>query len=279
MKMFAFLTTSTLTLLFCINAQATNKIYSDVESVSVFYQQGKAIFNTSITSDGSQHFFTDSNPSLHADNRPTEIWFRDKSGAYPLPLSSLSIPADVHITPDGNTLYVTEYGAQHSYILSMERTPTGWLPPQNVSALTMPKGAGYPTSTNNGVIYFSSDGDIYRYNGSEVKKLPPQINSEKGEHDPFIAQDESFLIMVRQKPEIGDSNMYISFNVDGIWTTAKRLPSPFNLEKIDGSPYVTPDKKYLFFTSNRDGEITRTYQAPFKQYYTEQRSLTSNTTE
>ena len=131
----------------------------------------------------------------------------------------------------------------------------------------MPQGSGYVTSTNDGEFYFSSAGDIYRLHQGQAVRLPDTVNSSQGEHDPFIAQDGSFLILVRQQPEIGDSNMFISFHIRGQWTQATQLPAPFNLDKVDGSPYVTPDKKYLFFTSNRHGEGLRTYQAPFATYY------------
>lgn len=242
-------------------------IYADTDEVIEFYQQGKIIFNTSMPNDGSGHYFTDSNPQTRENNSPTAIWMRDSAGAKEIATVGLNIPADVHISPDNKTLYVTEYGAEQSFISSMQRNSDGWTKPQKVARLQMPKGAGYPTSTNDGKIYFSSDGDIYVNDGQNNSKLPDTINSEEGEHDPFIAQDESFLIVVRQVVDIGDSNMFISLNQNGIWSKLIKLPEPYNLDKVDGSPYVTPDKKYLFFTSNRHGEGLRTYQAPFKLFY------------
>ncbi len=86
---------------------------------------------------------------------------------------------------------------------------------------------------------FSSNGDIYVSNGQSNSKLPNTINSEDGEHDPFIAQDESFLIVVRQIADLGDSNMFISFKQNNEWSKLIKLPAPSNLDKIDGSPYVT----------------------------------------
>ena len=244
---------------------AGQTIYADTDQVVEFYQQGKTIFNTSMPNDGSGHYFTDSNPETRKNNDPTAIWLRDSQGAIEIATVGLSIPADVHISPDNQTLYVTEYGAQHSFISAMYRNTNGWTSPQKVARLQMPKGAGYPTSTNEGKIYFSSDGDIYMNDGVKNNKLPATINSDDGEHDPFIAQDESFLIVVRQV--LGDSNMFISFKQNDKWSKLIKLPEPFNLDKIDGSPYVTPDKKYLFFSSNRHGEGLRTYQAPFKLFY------------
>lgn len=239
-------------------------IYDDTERTVVFHEQGKIIFNTSMPSSGTEHYFTDSNANLRSDNSPTAIWVRTATEARQLEIPGLNIPADVHVTPDGSTLYLTEYGAPQSYIVSLHRTADGWTDPEIRPELTMEQGAGYVTSTNDGTLCFSSGGDIFIYENERVQKLPGAINSDEGEHDPFIAQDGSFLIFVRQQPEIGDSNMFISFRTSEGWTDAEMLPAPFNRDKVDGSPYVTPDKKYLFFSSNRDDpEGLKTYQAPF----------------
>ncbi len=244
-----------------------SRIYKDVDKVSVFHQQGKTIFNTSMPNCGCEHFYTDNNGKSAVSNGPTSIWQRDKKSAAPIALKNLNIPADVHISPDGNTLYAVDYGLEHSQIFKMQRTDKGWSDPIAAKELNREKGSGYPTSTNTGEFVFSSEGDIFFYDGKKHSRLPKEINSADGEHDPFIAQDGSFLMFVRQIPDKGDSNMFISFRQGNGWTPAKMLPAPFNKEKVDGSPYVTPDKMYLFFSSNRDGEVLRTYQAPFKAFY------------
>ena len=249
---------------------AGRQVYADTNEVVVFHAQGKTIFNTSMPDDGSEHYFTDSNPDTREDASPTAIWVRTADGARQLEMPGLAIPADVHITPDGMTLFVTDYGAPESYIVSLERTADGWSEPTKREDLVMEEGAGYVTSTTSGAIYFSSAGDIYAYEDDQIHKLPASVNSPEGEHDPFIAQDGSFLIFVRQQPEIGDSNMYVSFRTPSGWTTAEKLPAPFNRAYVDGSPYVTPDKKYLFFSSNRDDQdVLKTYQAPFYQWWLE----------
>ena len=259
-------------LLFCsgpvADAADGRPVYADTDDVTVFHAQGKTIFNTSMPNDGSEHYFTDSNPESRGDNSPTAIWVRTADESRQLDIPGLAIPADVHITPDGSTLYLTDYGAAQSYIVSLERTSDGWSRPEKREELIMEGGAGYPTTTEGGAVYFSSAGDIYAFEHDRIQKLPSAINSPEGEHDPFIAQDGSFLIFVRQQPGIGDSNLYISFRQASGWTPAEKLPAPFNGATVDGSPYVTPDKKYLFFSSNRDDpEVLRTYQAPFHGWW------------
>ena len=88
------------------------KIYTDVETVSEYFQQGTTLFNTSMPNSGEEHYFTDNNPDKRDSGRPTEIYLRTLAGVQPVPLPELNVPADVHITPDATTLYVTEYGAE-----------------------------------------------------------------------------------------------------------------------------------------------------------------------
>ena len=125
--------------------------------------------------------------------------------------------------------------------------------------------SAYPSSAINGNIYFFSkrkDGiggeDIYmsRFdNGvySKPENLGNMINSEYDEIDPFIAPDESYLIFLRRSNEgFGGVDLYISFkNKDGEWTESKNMGSNINSEASEFCPTVTPDGKYMFFTSNR----------------------------
>jgi hypothetical protein len=242
---------------------AGERIYRDVDRPTVFFEQGPVIFNTSMPDDGSAHYFTDNSGF---DSGPTAIFERDRNGTRRLKLEGSKIPADVHVTPDGSTLYFVDFGDNPSRIYRCRREGKGWGRPEAVTELDLPQGSGFPASTADGVLYFTSGGDIHRYDGSEVERLPPPANTERGEHDPFIAQDESFLILVREDAE-GDSNMYLSLRSEYGWSEPQKLPAPFNREKVDGSPYVTPDREYLFVSSNRDGEVLRTWQLPFRAWF------------
>jgi len=239
----------------------TPKIYSDVKHAQPFYEQGQVIFNTSMPNDGSSHLFRD---NRGFDRGPTGIYQRQNdASAELLILENAKIPADVHISPDGNSLYFVDYGDNPSRIYQSQKQNSEWQTPAVDNRF--PAGSGYLTSTNQGVFYFHKDGDIHRFNSTSSTALPKAVNSSEGEFDPFIAQDESFLIVVRQDAE-GDSNMYLSVNTEKGWTEAEKLPEPFNANKVDGSPYVTPDKRYLFWSSNRDGDVLKTWQVPIFEY-------------
>jgi hypothetical protein len=49
----------------------------------------------------------------------------------------------------------------------------------------------------------------------------------------------------------GDGDLYVSRAVNGVWTPAKNLGSPINTPALEISPYVTPDRRYFFFSSSR----------------------------
>lgn len=121
----------------------------------------------------------------------------------------------------------------------------------------------YPMHTNSGNIYFSRELKDTSYdifiskfiNGKyqEAERLPNTINTKLLESDAYIAPDESYMIFVRMyaKGDLGVSDLYISFNENGIWKQPKNMRS-LNSSGVDGSPFVTEDGKYLIFTSNRD---------------------------
>jgi WD40-like Beta Propeller Repeat len=151
-----------------------------------------------------------------------------------------------------------------------DRTETGWNEEQYLgSVVNSGKSQVYPTVTRDGTLYFQAvreegygKADIYRsllINGvyQTPENLGPVINSENYEGDVFIAHDESYLIVsiYGRKDGFGEGDLYISFhNFDGSWSPLKNMGGAINSEKRDFCPTVTPDGKYLFFSSKRVGE-------------------------
>ena len=127
----------------------------------------------------------------------------------------------------------------------------------------------YSTVTRDGALYFQAvrkggygKADIYRsrlLDGAyqEPENLGPVINSENYEGDVFIARDESYLIVsvYGRRDGFGKGDLYVSFRgTDGSWSPLKNMGSAINSDERDFCPMVTPDGKYLFFSSKRDGE-------------------------
>ncbi len=119
-----------------------------------------------------------------------------------------------------------------------------------------------PAISSSGTVYYQSmsdDGrgfDIYYCqfeNGAYLtpRRLPGEINTEHDEGGPYIAPDESYLLFHSNRPGgLGRSDLYISFRKDdSTWTECRNLGPPINSPESETIPFLSPDEKYLFFTS------------------------------
>ncbi len=170
------------------------------------------------------------------------------------------------LSPDGNKILISWSAPpsgngpalDHWTIWVISRSGNGWGKPEKIPDL---RGA-CPTIANNGNIYFfkraeNNKGDIYysRYTDggySKAERLPAPVNTEHWENDPYIAPDESYIIFQSFRPgSNGYGDLYVSYRKnDGIWTEPQNLGEGVNSkESGEGCPWVTPDGKYLFFSS------------------------------
>jgi hypothetical protein len=103
---------------------------------------------------------------------------------------------------------------------------------------------------------FTRDGSgLLRYsrlvNGKREAPKPfsAAINTGKWKAHPFIAPDESYIILDSEREGgYGDGDMYISFKQqDGTWGDAINFGDKINTDGEDGGGYVTPDGKYLSY--------------------------------
>jgi WD40-like Beta Propeller Repeat len=101
--------------------------------------------------------------------------------------------------------------------------------------------------------------------------LDTAVNSEMYEFNAFVSPDEQFIIFTSygRKDDKGGGDLYMSFkDTAGKWMPAKNL-SFLNSDKLDFCPFVSFDKKKLFFTSQRNAlkEVSPlTYDNMIKQY-------------
>lgn len=123
----------------------------------------------------------------------------------------------------------------------------------------------YPAITISKTIYFTSDrptakgkDDIFKAKWvsesyEEIISLSEAINTEGYEFNSYVAPDESFMIFsgYARKDGLGSGDMYISYNTEGEWSTAKNLGAPFNSKQMDYCPFVDWGTKTLYFTSKR----------------------------
>jgi len=135
--------------------------------------------------------------------------------------------------------------------------------------LSVSPGDEYAHSVSRlGTLYFSSsrDGskgalDIYCSRLVNGKYQLPEhldggINTEGYEDGPFIAPDESYLIFESDRPGSidGSIDLYICFKgADGSWTPPRNMGPTINTKYSERFARLSPDGKYLFFSSNPNG--------------------------
>lgn len=139
-----------------------------------------------------------------------------------------------------------------------------WSEPIQMDApINSSKNEFYPVITKSGSIYFTremegKDEDIVvcTWNGSffeEAKSLPDAINSAGPEFNAFVDREENFILYTAYKRpgNIGLGDLYISVKKEGVWQPSKNLGDKINDKGLTYCPYVSPNKKYFFFTSSR----------------------------
>jgi len=177
-------------------------------------------------------------------------------------------------SPDGNKLFFIsnrpngrDKNKDDYDIWYIENTDKGWSTPINVDApVNTEKNEYYPSVTSDGTLYFTADRkgsfgneDIYYSRFENGQYMPPiniggPVNTNFYEFNAFIAPDESYLIFssIGREDDLGEGDLYISHRVqDTTWTKPRNMGKPINSEKLDYCPFVSPDGKFLFFTSQR----------------------------
>ena len=98
------------------------------------------------------------------------------------------------------------------------------------------------------------------YMWSELTPLGPGVNSPLGwEAQPSISADGQTLLFAGARAEsTPDRNGNLTMDLflsrkaaDGSWSPAEKLPPPLNSDAQDKSPFLHPDGKTLYFSSNR----------------------------
>jgi Tol biopolymer transport system component len=124
----------------------------------------------------------------------------------------------------------------------------------------------YPSITKTGNLYYTANykngigrEDIFMAVWMDGKYKDPvpldtAVNSKIDEFNSFVSPDEDFIIFTSygRKDDMGRSDLYISQkDPTGKWMPAKNIPL-LNSNRIDFCPFVSFDKKKLFFTSERN---------------------------
>ncbi|MDH4270683.1 MAG: hypothetical protein OEW18_01770 [Candidatus Aminicenantes bacterium] len=198
-----------------------NKIFRMIEEKDgwtkperITYSDAAFQYTPFISPDGKRFLFMtgNSNPKRNRSDSPPEIWISSKKG-------------------------------------------DEWIAPVCIGTLIGSVQPFYITMAKNGTLYFSCvdrDG-IYRSEWKDGKyspagKLPDMTGSLEQVNHPFVAPDESYLIMDAVNREAGNKDLYISYRrKDGSWTDAVKLGDMINSSGNEMCPSVTHDGKFIFF--------------------------------
>lgn len=227
-----------------------------------------------LTPDGKEIYFTISTPK--STFQTIVFCQKQKNGAWSTPQVASFAGRYSDLEPafsaDGNTIYFSSNRPLNGKevkdfdLWRVNRTPNGWGIPENLgNTINTQADEFYPSITNSGNLYFTAQykggvgrEDIYMapfVNGTYQKPvaLDTAINSKLYEFNAFVAPDESFILFTSygRKDDRGGGDLYLSIK-DSLnhWKPAVNLKE-INSAQLDYSPFVSPDSKVLFFTSER----------------------------
>lgn len=146
----------------------------------------------------------------------------------------------------------------------IEKKGGKWGAPVNMGlTINTTKDEFYASVTKNGNLYFTRDNDSSKddiffsafNNGvyATPVALGEEINSKGYDFNSFADPDEKYIIFssYKRNDDVGGGDLYISVKKNGHWTPAVNMGSKINSVSLDYSPFVSFDKKYLFFSSRR----------------------------
>lgn len=163
------------------------------------------------------------------------------------------------LSVNGDTMYVE---TNFETYISVKKD-SGWTKPKKI--LTGLDSAHYYQVTRNRNYYIStksgkgaglSDWCRILINGTDTIALSEgrPLNSAGEDLDFFVSQDETFMI-VTNRPRFG-----ISFrNDDGSWTNPRNFGPKIDFGLGSWGPWVTRDKKYLFYTTGTKPDYSDVY--------------------
>ena len=146
------------------------------------------------------------------------------------------------VTPDGKQLWFSSnrpagLGDEPSPTLQLwfsERDQGRWADPRRVE---LGREAVSPALAANGTLYFSSRGQLFRARLLATGYEPPQALPQKGT-GVYVTPDESLLLTT---------------DGDDLFADGKRLGPPVNSFAREYGPLLSPDRRWLYFTSDRRG--------------------------
>jgi Tol biopolymer transport system component len=227
-----------------------------------------------LSPDGKELFYTISTPRstlqtiVYSRQTSAGNWSAPEVASFAGEYSDLE-PAFSH---DGNTLFfssnrpLTGTEPKDFDVWKVSRTSNGWSKAESLGPVVN-TGADefYPSMARNGNLYFTAAypggpgrEDIYvsEFKSNQYQKpvaLDTMVNSKSYEFNAFVDPDEQYILFTSygRKDDSGGGDLYIATkDANGKWRPARNMTT-LNSKQLDYCPFVSPDGKALFFTSER----------------------------
>jgi len=176
---------------------------------------------------------------------------------------------------DNTTLYLS---GRNGSIYQTHFSDTGWVKPVEFLKRSyslynfMPTESGHYYVGSNGTWGVRTDFNSWKFSllagiGSDttIHNLGAPLNSAGFNGDFYIAPDESYMIISAKESATFESELFISFrNADNTWSVPVSLGPLIN----DGTAhrwgaYVSPDRRYLFYTKGTSEKDCTIYWVRF----------------
>ena len=227
-----------------------------------------------LSPDGTEIFYTISTPRstfqtiVYSKRSAKGEWPAPEVAAFAGEYSDLE-PVFSH---DGNTLYFSSNRPLNGTepkdfdVWKVSRTTTGWSKAENLGPVVNTEADEfYPSIARNGNLYFTASykggpgrEDIYmsEFKNNQYQKpvaLDTMVNSKFYEFNAFVDPNEQYILFTSygRQDDAGGGDLYMaSKDGNGKWKPARNL-TELNSRQLDYCPFVSPDGKSLFFTSER----------------------------
>lgn len=234
-------------------------------------------FSTAFTQDGKKVHFNIASPDRKT-LRIVESSFENGKWSNPsaLPFSDGTYrDVDPFVSPEGSRLYFSSNRPRAGSAPKSdfdtwyaEKENNGWSNPINPgSPLNSDANEVFVSMTRDGILYFSSDAnhvgrnEILRSrfsNGifSEPEQVDLSISKDISLGNPYISLDGRLLVFATSDlGEYGGSDLYASLLTEEGWSKPVNLGERINSPQSDFAPCISPNGRYLFFTSERPGIV------------------------